>query len=223
MKQIWAIVFKDIITELRSKELVTSMLTLAILILIIFNFAFNLSTELIRFAAPAILWISFTFAGVLGLSRSFAIENEGDSIVGLLLTPVDRTLIYFGKMIGNLIFVLIVEILVIPLFVLFFNENLFSNIISLTLIIALGTIGFVSVGTLLSAMAINTKLREVLLPILLFPIIIPVIANSVKLTTSILEGNSINLSDSALQVLISFDIIFIAASAVIFEFVLDES
>jgi len=223
MKQIWAIVFKDIITELRSRELVTSMLTFAILILIIFNIAFNLSTELIRFAAPAILWVSFTFAGVLGLSRSFAIENEGNSIVGLLLTPVDRTLIYFGKMIGNLIFVLIVEILVIPLFVLFFNENLFSNIISLTLIIALGTIGFVSVGTLLSAIAINTKLREVLLPILLFPIIIPVIANSVTLTTSILEGNSINFSDSALQVLVSFDIIFIAASAVIFEFVLDES
>lgn len=223
MKQIWAIVFKDIITELRSKELVTSMLTFAILILIIFNIAFNLSTELIRFAAPAILWVSFTFAGVLGLSRSFAIENEGNSIVGLLLTPVDRTLIYFGKMIGNLIFVLIVEILVIPLFVLFFNENLFSNIISLTLIIVLGTIGFVSVGTLLSAIAINTKLREVLLPILLFPIIIPVIASSVKLTASILEGNSINFSDSALQVLVSFDIIFIAASAVIFEFVLDES
>ena len=223
MKQIWAIVFKDIITELRSRELVTSMLTFAILILIIFNIAFNLSTELIRFAAPAILWVSFTFAGVLGLSRSFAIENEGNSIVGLLLTPVDRTLIYFGKMIGNLIFVLIVEILVIPLFVLFFNENLFSNIISLTLIIALGTIGFVSVGTLLSAIAINTKLREVLLPILLFPIIIPVIASSVKLTASILEGNSINFSDSALQVLVSFDIIFIAASAVIFEFVLDES
>lgn len=223
MKQIWAIVFKDIITELRSKELVTSMLTFAILILIIFNIAFNLSAELIRFAAPAILWVSFTFAGVLGLSRSFAIENEGNSIVGLLLTPVDRTLIYFGKMIGNLIFVLIVEILVIPLFVLFFNENLFSNIISLTLIIVLGTIGFVSVGTLLSAIAINTKLREVLLPILLFPIIIPVIASSVKLTASILEGNSINFSDSALQVLVSFDIIFIAASAVIFEFVLDES
>lgn len=223
MKQIWAIVFKDIITELRSKELVTSMLTFAILILIIFHFAFNLSTELIRFAAPAILWVSFTFAGVLGLSRSFAIENEGNSVQGLLLTPVDRTIIYFGKMIGNLIFVLIVEILVIPLFVLFFNENLFTNIISLTLIIALGTVGFVSVGTLLSAIAINTKLREVLLPILLFPIIIPVIANSVKLTASILDGNQLKFSDSALQVLVSFDIIFIAASAVTFEFVLDES
>ena len=223
MRQIWAIVFKDIITELRSKELVTSMVTFALLMLVIFNFAFRLSSELVGFAAPAILWISFSFAGVLGLSRSFAIEKEGNSILGLLLTPIDRTLLYFGKMIGNLIFVLIVEIIIVPLFVLFFNYNLFPDPTSLTLVIVLGTIGFVSVGTLFSAIAINTKLREVMLPLLLFPIIIPVIANSVKLTASILDGNPIKISDSALQVLVSFDIIFIAASAVTFEFVLDES
>ena len=198
------------------------MFTFAILLLVIFNFAFSLSTELIKFAAPAILWVSFTFAGVLGLSRSFAIEKEGNSIMGLLLTPVDRSVLFFGKMIGNFIFVIIVELIILPLFSLFFNFSFTDIILPLLLVIILGTIGFVSVGTLFSAVALNTKLREVLLPILLFPIVIPVIISSVKLTGSIIEGDSILFNDSALQILISFDLIFIAACAVTFEYVLEE-
>jgi heme exporter protein B len=222
MRNIIAILYKDIIIELRTKELLSAMFTFAILLLVIFNFAFSLSTELIKFAAPAILWVSFTFAGVLGLSRSFAIEKEGNSIMGLLLTPVDRSVLFFGKMLGNFIFVIIVELIILPLFSLFFNFSFTDIILPLLLVIILGTIGFVSVGTLFSAVALNTKLREVLLPILLFPIVIPVIISSVKLTGSILEGDSILFNDSALQILISFDLIFIAACAVTFEYVLEE-
>jgi heme exporter protein B len=222
MRNIIAILYKDIIIELRTKELLSAMFTFAILLLVIFNFAFSLSTELIKFAAPAILWVSFTFAGVLGLSRSFAIEKEGNSIMGLLLTPVDRSVLFFGKMLGNFIFVIIVELIILPLFSLFFNFSFTDIILPLLLVIILGTIGFVSVGTLFSAVALNTKLREVLLPILLFPIVIPVIISSVKLTGSILEGDSILFNDSALQILISFDLIFIATCAVTFEYVLEE-
>ena len=222
MRNIIAILYKDMIIELRTKELLSAMFTFAILLLVIFNFAFSLSTELIKFAAPAILWVSFTFAGVLGLSRSFAIEKEGNSIMGLLLTPVDRSVLFFGKMIGNFIFVIIVELIILPLFSLFFNFSFTDIILPLLLVIILGTIGFVSVGTLFSAVALNTKLREVLLPILLFPIVIPVIISSVKLTGSIIEGDSILFNDSALQILISFDLIFIAACAVTFEYVLEE-
>jgi heme exporter protein B len=222
MRNIIAILYKDIIIELRTKELLSAMFTFAILLLVIFNFAFSLSTELIKFAAPAILWVSFTFAGVLGLSRSFAIEKEGNSIMGLLLTPVDRSVLFFGKMIGNFIFVIIVELIILPLFSLFFNFSFTDIILPLLLVIILGTIGFVSVGTLFSAVALNTKLREVLLPILLFPIVIPVIISSVKLTGSIIEGDSILFNDSALQILISFDLIFIATCAVTFEYVLEE-
>ena len=148
MKKVWAIVWKDIITELRTKELFASMFTFALLMIVIFNFAFDFSPEIIPIAAPAILWISFTFAGVLGLSRSFALEKEGNSILGLLLTPTDRSLIFVGKMVGNIIFVFIVEAIILPIFVLFFNYNLFANAIPLLLAILLGTIGFVSVGTL---------------------------------------------------------------------------
>jgi len=222
MKKIWAIVWKDIITELRTKELFASMFTFALLIIVIFNFAFDFSAEIIPFAAPAILWISFTFAGVLGLSRSFALEKEGNSILGLLLTPTDRSLIFAGKMIGNIIFVFIVEAIILPIFVLFFNYNLFGNAVPLLLVILLGTIGFVSVGTLFSAMALNTKLREVLLPILLFPIIIPVIVASVKLCSAILNGRPINEAGSSLQILISFDIIFLVVCAIVFEYVVEE-
>jgi heme exporter protein B len=222
MKKIWVIVWKDILTELRTKELLVSMITFALLIMVIFNFAFDFSVELIAVAAPAILWISFTFAGVLGLSRSFALEKEGNSIFGLLLTPTDRSLIFLGKMIGNIIFVFIVEAIILPIFILFFNFNLFSNVIPLLLVILLGTIGFVSVGTLFSAIALNTKLREVLLPILLFPIIIPVIVSSVKLSSSILNGSGIGKTGSSLQILVSFDIIFLVLCAVVFEYVVEE-
>jgi heme exporter protein B len=222
MKNIIAILYKDILIELRTKELLSAMFTFAILLLVIFNFAFSLSTEVIKFAAPAILWVSFTFAGVLGLSRSFAIEKEGNSIMGLLLAPVDRSVLFFGKMIGNFIFVFIVELIILPLFSLFFNFSFTDVLLPLLLVIILGTIGFVSVGTLFSAVALNTKLREVLVPILLFPIVIPVIVSSVKLTGSIIEGEPMLFNDSALQILISFDMIFIAICAVTFEYVLEE-
>ena len=198
------------------------MLTFALLIIVIFNFAFDFSSELIPVAAPAILWVAFTFAGVLGLGRSFALEKEGNSILGILLTPTDRSLIFFGKMFSNAIFVFIVELLILPMFVLFFNYDLGHFLIPLLLIVFLGTIGFVAVGTLFSAMALNTKLREVLLPILIFPIIIPVIVSSVKLSAAILSDNPITQSGSALQVLVSFDVIFLVVCSIVFEYVLDE-
>jgi len=223
MRKIFTILRKDIVTELRTKELLSAMFTFSLLILLIFNFAFSFSQENLQYVTPAILWITFTFAGILGLGRSFAIEKEGNSILGLLLTPVDRSLLYFGKMIGNLIFVFIIELITLVIFVLFFNYNLFNVILPLSFVIVLGTIGFVSVGTLFSAIALNTRLREVLLPILLLPIIIPVIVSSVKLTASILEGNSVFSGGSAIRILVSFDIIFIAACAIIFEYVLEES
>lgn len=222
MTKIWAIVWKDLISELRTKELLTPMFTFALLTMVIFNFAFDLSAELVPIAAPAILWVAFTFAGVLGLGRSFALEKEGNSILGVLLTPTDRSLIFLGKMIGNVIFVFITALIIIPTFVLLFNYNLGNTLLPLLLVVLLGTIGFVSVGTLFSAIASNTRLREVLLPILLFPIIIPVIVSSVKLTGAILAGKSMVEENSALQILISFDIIFLVACSVLFEYVVEE-
>ena len=223
MKKVWAIIRKDIVTEMRTKELFSSMLTFSLLVTVIFSFAFGFSTELVRLSAPAMLWITFTFAGVLGLSRSFALEKEGNAVLGLLLTPTDRSLIYFGKMISGTVFVFIVGIIIVPMFILFFNLSFLATLVPLVPVIFLGALGFVSVGTLFSAMAVNTRLREVLLPILLFPIIIPLIVSAVKLTGLVLEGKPLSEGSSALQLLIAFDIIFIAACAVVFEFVIEES
>ena len=223
MNKIWAIVKKDIVTELRTKELFTSMLLFALLIIVIFNFAFGFSVEILNLASPAMLWIAFTFAGILGLSRSFALEKEGNAILGVLLTPTDRSLIYAGKMISNTIFVFIVGLITVLMFILFFNYSFTSTLFPLIPVILLGSIGFVSVGTLFSAMALNTRLREVLLPILLFPIIIPVIVSAVKLSGEALEGNSIFMASSALKLLIAFDIIFVTACAVTFEYVISET
>jgi len=223
LKKILAIVRKDIVTEMRTKELFTSMLTFSLLVIVIFNFAFQFSAELVRLAAPAMLWITFTFAGVLGLSRSFALEKEGNAVLGLLLTPTDRSLIYFGKMISNTLFVFVVGLVIVPMFVLFFNYSFMDTLLPLIPVIFLGSLGFVSVGTLFSAMAVNTRLREVLLPILLFPIIIPLIVSAVRLSGQVLDGKSVTGASSALQLLVAFDIIFIAACAVVFEYVIEES
>ncbi len=223
MNKIWAIIRKDVITELRTKELFTSMLTFSLLVTVIFSFAFGFSTSAARLAVPAMLWITFTFAGVLGLSRSFALEKEGSAVLGLLLTPTDRSLIYFGKMISNTLFVFVVGIIIVPMFVLFFNLGFSDTILPLVPVVFLGSLGFVAVGTLFAAMAVNTRLREVLLPILLFPIIIPLIVSAVKLSSLVLEGKPLSSGASALQLLAAFDIIFIAACAVVFEYVIEES
>ncbi len=223
MNKILAIIKKDIVTEFRTKELFSSMLLFALLAIVVFNFAFGFSVEILNLAAPAMLWIAFTFAGILGLSRSFALEKEGNAIMGMLLTPTDRIIIYVGKMISNTIFVFVVGILTVLMFILFFNYDFMPTLVPLIPVVLLGSIGFVSVGTLFSAMAINTRLREVLLPILMFPIIIPVIVSAVKLSTQVLDGNSIFTADASLKLLIAFDIIFITACAVTFEYVIDES
>jgi len=223
MHKIWAIIRKDIVTEIRTKELFSSMLLFSLLIIVVFNFAFGFSVELLNIAAPAMLWIAFTFAGILGLSRSFALEKEGNAIMGILLSPTDRSIIYAGKMVSNTIFVFIVGVITVLMFILFFNYGFTATLFPLLPVIFLGSVGFVSVGTLFSAMAINTRLREVLLPILLFPIIIPVIISSVKLSGQVLDGGSVFDAASSLKLLISFDIIFVTACAVTFEYVIDET
>lgn len=222
LKQLAAIIWKDMVTEMRTKELFSSMFIFALIILAIFNIAFGFSTELIPAAAPAILWISFTFAGVLALGRSFAMEQEGGAITGMLLTPVDRSVVFIGKMAGNVVFVFIVELILVPIFVVFFNLPLWGSMPELVAVIGLGTVGFVAVGTLFSAMAANTGLREVMLPILLFPIIIPLIVSSVRLTEAIIAGKGLGSSMGSLQVLIAFDIVFVAVCSLVFEYVIDD-
>ncbi len=223
MKAIISIIRKDIISEFRSRDMFVSMFTFSLIIIFVFNLILDLSSNIKNIVSPVVLWITFLFSGSIGLSRSFAMEKESDAIKGLLLAPIDRSLIYIGKFLSNLTFLLIIEIITIPIFVIIFNYDFNLSLLSLLLVIFLGTIGFSAVGTLFSAMSLNTRLREVLLPILYFPVIIPVLINSINITASILSGSSLSENGSSLQLLIAFDIIFLAAGVLLYEYIIEES
>ena len=208
--------------EMRTKDLFSAMFLFALLVIIIFNFAFAPGTGNISQLAPGILWVAFTFAGVLGLNRSFIFEKDRGSLQGLMLSPVDRGVIYLGKTLGNIIFISLVELITLPLFAVFFNLSILHLIPRLALVLLVSTVGFASAGTLLAAVSVNTKAREVMLPVLLFPIIIPVIIGAVKSTGKILDGAPLTEVLSWLKLLIAFDIIFLIVSFLVFEYVVEE-
>jgi len=221
LRKVLAIVGKDVATEIRTKEMVGAMFVFSLLILFIFNFAFDLRADNLQTLAPGVLWIAIVFAGMLGLSRSFILERDRGVLDGLLLAPVDRSAIYFGKTIGNVLFISLVEIIILPFFIILFNQTL-AVAPALIGVIILGTIGFASVGTLFSAMAVHTRAREVLLPIMLFPVIIPVMLAAVRLTSGILDRLPLADVQHWLALLVGFDLIFMVASVILFEFVVEE-
>jgi heme exporter protein B len=220
-RKVMAIVGKDIAAELRTKEMFSAMFVFSLLIIFIFNFAFDLRAENVQVLAPGVLWVAIAFAGMLGLSRSFILERDRGVLDGLLLAPVDRSAIYLGKMIGNVLFISLVEIIILPFFVILFNQPA-AALFPLTGVIILGSISFASVGTLFSAMAVHTRAREVLLPIMLFPVIIPAMLSAVRLTSAILDKIPFDEASHWLALLVAFNVIFIAASFMLFEFVVEE-
>jgi len=220
LRALGAVVWKDLAAELRSRELLTSMLVFALLVILIFNFALELDARARATVTSGVLWVTFAFAGTLGLNRSMAIEKDRGCMDGLLLAPVDRSAIYFGKTVGNLIFMFIVEIIVLPVYSILYNTNLF--IPGLIGVIILGSIGYVAVGTLLSTMAVQTRTRDVLLPILLFPVILPVMIAAVKASTGFLQGVEMAEITPWLNLLIVYDIIFTAVAFMVFDYVVEE-
>jgi len=216
------LLWKDLLIELKSRETILSMFLFSVIVILIFNFAFEGDIKTITKLSPGLMWTTFLFFGVLGLNRSFTLEKENNSLQGTLLAPVDRSVIYLSKFISNLIFVLFVELISLPLFAIFLNVNLFENFSNLWLILLLGTIGFISVGTLFSAISVNTKMREVMLPLLLFPISTPAFIASVKCTSAILRNRPIETYSNWLGILILFDVVFFVTSFLIFEFVVEE-
>lgn len=215
-----AITWKDALSEMRTKEIISSVLVFALLVLVTFNFAFGANQETMMLVAPGILWVTFAFAGVLSFNRAFIPEKEQGCLEGLMASPVSREVIYVGKMLASLLFILIVEAIALPIFTFLFNLPVFS--FQLVVIIILATIGFVTVGTLFSALAVNTKARELVLPILFLPIVAPVIISAVEASGLALSGESWASLSSWLQIMVAFDIIFLVVSFLIFAFVIEE-
>ena len=165
-RQIFAILRKDLLLELRSKEVLTTMLVFALVVVVLFNFVFDPGAEEVKVTAPGILWVAIVFAGNLGLSRTFAREQENGVIQGLLLCPIDRSYLFVAKVLGNIIFIFLLEVVILPVMIVLFDVHVGGAWPMLLLVLLLGIIGFASVGTVFSAISANTKSREVMLPIL---------------------------------------------------------
>ncbi|OGO26883.1 MAG: cytochrome C biogenesis protein [Chloroflexi bacterium RBG_16_54_11] len=220
IRSLSAIVWKDLAAEMRSRELLSAMLVFALLVILIFNFALELDAAARANVTAGVLWATFAFAGTLGLNRSMAMEKDRGCLDGLLLAPVDRSAIYFGKAIGNLVFMLVVEAIVLPVYSVLYSTNLFVP--GLLLVIVLGSIGYVAVGTLLSSMAIQTRTRDVLLPILLFPLVIPVLIAAIKASNGYLQGLELIDIRPWINLLVVYDVIFIAIAFMVFDYVVEE-
>lgn len=215
-----AIVRKDLAAERRSRELFSAMGMFSLLVILIFNFALEMDAGTRSTVTAGILWVTFSFAGTLGLNRSMAVEKDRGCLDGLLLAPVDRSVIYFGKAIGNLLFMFVVEAFVLPIYTIFYNINIIQP--GLILVIILGSIGYVALGTMLAAMVVQTRTRDILLPIILFPVMLPLIIAAVKASSAFLQGLDMEFIWPSLNILISFDLIFIGLSYMLFDFVVEE-
>ncbi len=220
LHKVFAIFWKDVTAELRTKDIFSAMFVFALLAVIIFQFAFDLRIENVREVVPGVLWVAISFSGVLGLNRSFVLEKDKGSLEGLLLTPVDRSAIYFGKMIANLAFMLVVEAFLTPLCMVLFDVPLLTA--PILLIVLLGTIGLAAVGTIFAALSVNTRAREVLLPILLLPVMVPVLIAGVRAVGGLLDGDSLASLSNWIQLLVVFDILYLAAAFMLFDFVVEE-
>lgn len=218
-RKVWAVARKDLLIELRSRDVLSSAAIFTLLVLLIFNFALDLTGDTVRAVAPGVLWVTFIFAGMLTLGRTFARERERGALQGLLLAPLDRGALFVAKLLVNLILLGVVELVALPAFVALYNLNLRPG--ALLIVVALGTLGFAGVGTLFAAVAANTRAREALLPLLLFPVLVPVIIGAVKATGETLPGAAAT-GPPWLGLLVAFDAIFLALGYVLFEYVIEE-
>lgn len=221
MSALWAVLWKDLITEWRSRDRVTAMAVFALLVVVIFHFALPEGTTREAVSnTPGLLWVAYVFASLLGLNRALALELENDALSGLALAPVDRGWIFLGKALANFVLIGIVQLITAFAFALVFRVDLLSIALPLAGLTALATLGICCVGTLLSAMAVRTRFGEVLLPILLLPTLIPILVGAVEGTASLLSGGA--LAFASVQLLIVADAIYLITSFLVFEYVLDE-
>lgn len=220
LRTVWAVIWKDLAAELRSREVFSAMFVFALLVILVFNFAMELDIATRRSVTAGVLWTTFFFAGTIGLNRSMAAEKDRGCLDGLLLAPVDRAAIYFGKMIGNLLFMLFVEVLILPIYSFLYNVSLFN--IGLLGVILLGSLGYAAVGTLLASMSVQARTRDLLLPILLFPVMLPVVIGAIRASNGYLSGAEWSEIAPFLNLLIVYDVIFIAVAYMMFDYVIEE-
>ena len=215
-----AVFMKDLRLEARTRESLTAILAFSLVVAFIFNFAFDPSPQIVAVVGPGIVWVAYIFTGVLGMNRTFILERERGTLDGLLLAPVGRDAIYLGKLLGALTLLLVVEALMLPVFLVLYDLSLL-NLWFIAIAVA-ATVGFAAVGTLFSALAVHTRAREVMLPLLFLPVVLPIVIGAVAGTGEALDGNGWSGVGRWLQLIVAFDIVFLVLSSWAFEFVLEE-
>ena len=220
-RRAWIVLWKDFTTERRSKESVNALFFFSLLLLFVFQFTLGGDRDRLTAVLPGLLWLGFVLSGLLGLGRSFMVERENDCWEGLLLAPGDKSAIYLGKLAGNLVLMLAVEIAVLALFVIFFDVDVSAVLPSLALVFVLGTLGFAAVGTLFAAITAQVRARELLFPVLLLPLQVPLLLGTVSATQAVLGGQALGSVSHWLKLMAAADVLYVAVGVLTFEFVLE--
>jgi heme exporter protein B len=213
-----AIIWKDLVLEARSRETVASLFVLGLLVLVIFNFAVDIAPKDVAEVAPGVLWIAIVFSATLALGRAFAIERENGCMTALVLAPIDRGLVFFAKLLVNVIVLLVFEALLLPFFVLFYPVGAGAALTELVVVLVAGTVGLAAVGTLFALAALGTRARELMLPLLILPLQIPLLIAAVRSTALVLGGAALGDLGAWGTLLVTFDVVFVTAGWLAFEF-----
>ena len=220
-RRAWAITWKDVLAERRSKETLNALVFFSLLLLFAWEFALGPDRERLASALPGLLWLGFLLAGLLGLGRSFVAERQNDCWDALLLTPGDKSAVYVGKLAGNVLLMLAVEALLLTLFVVFFDLDVGRALPALSLVVLLGTVGLAAIGTLFAAMTANVRARELLFPVLLLPVQVPVLLATVKATEAALAGEPLASVAHWLKLLVAADVIYVVAGLLTFDVIME--
>lgn len=220
-RQVWVVTLKDLRAELRTKEAINASLAFALVILLMFSFAFDPSDETTRAISGGLLWIAFAFAGTLILNRSFARELPNDCLDALIAAPVSSSALFLGKAFANFALVLAVELVSLPVFGIFYNVHWTVRLPELLMVLVLGTWALTVIGTIFSALTVNIRLREVMLPMLTYPILVPALMGAMRLTSDLVTGAPLDADNLQwLKMLVGFDIVYTAVSLILVETVL---
>ncbi len=222
LRDAWLIARKDMSIEFRTRSAFLSAVVFALLSIVIFFFAWDATAVSAIDLAPGVLWVIFTFSGLLGMHRSFGVEQPDRAIDGLLASPVARESIFLGKALASLVFVGAVQVIAIPAVSLFYNLPLAGVALPLAMVALLAAIGLVAVGTLFSAMAVNTRLAELLLPMLALPFFVPIVIPAAQVTAKLMSGRPVGDAVAWLKLLLAFDIVFVVACTLAYPFTLEE-
>ncbi|MBM3958884.1 MAG: heme ABC transporter permease CcmB [SAR202 cluster bacterium] len=211
---------KDFLLELRNRDILVSLVVFAMLVLIIFNFAIELTAVNLDALGPGILWVAIAFAGVIGLNRTFVLEKDHDALDGLMLAPVSRDTIFLGKALGSMGFILLSELVIFPVFAALFGVDILR--LETLAVALLASLGLAAAGTVFGAMAVSTRSREIMLPVLFLPVISPVLIGAVEATARVASGASWSAVSQWLQIIAVFDLVFVVAGVLLFQYVLED-